>query len=457
MRVTKTRALEDAYLRFIVVGKTMKADVKKTATEGAFVTLESRAGCRSNVLNNLCVKTTDIYRWFYPILKDLFTLMKRILFTSLVIVCWLQLTAQYNYKINGTGFLLADNQRMYLKIWKDVDKSGSPCLDSVTIRDGQFMFQGEMANQSAKAQLYVISNSKLESFNFVVDSGVNIISSQGTVATSELFFSITLKPNSLSNEIDSRIDTLYQYYLEKYGTFTEDLTNGGQIFVLNNYEKIIDQNKEILSLVSQYPSSFYTLIELYNLLYSTPFRKDPTDLMKVFYQLVPKLQNDALGRKFYKECSFIIAANNASQIGNQVPLFEVATSDGKAFSTKSMTGKTYIIAFSATWCIPCQYYKKLLISLYKRYRGDGLHIVYFNLDDDAGKWKEEIEKIALDWIFVSENVKFENSKIARSFNVYSIPSYFLIDRAGVIKYNSVELKDMEFVKLESFIKKEIEK
>lgn len=351
----------------------------------------------------------------------------------------------------------SDNQWMYLKIWKDVDKSGGPCLDSVTIRNGQFMLQGVMANPSAKGQLYVISKSKSEPFNFVVDSGVNNISSRGTVASSELFFSKTLKPNSLSNEIGSRIDTLYQYYLEKYGTLTEDLTNGGQILVLNNYEKIIDQNKEILSIVSQYPNSFYTLIELYNLLYSTPFRKDPTDLMKAFYQLDPNLQSAALGIKFYKECSFIMAANNASQIGSQVPLFEVATFDGKIFSTKSLTGKTYIIAFSATWCIPCQYYKKLLIDLYKRYGGDGLHIVYFNLDDDAGKWKKEIEKIALDWIFVSENVKFENSKIASTFNVYSIPSYFLIDRAGVIKYNSVELQDMEFAKLESFIKKEIVK
>lgn len=379
--------------------------------------------------------------------------MKTIFFLALSALFSLPIIAQQHYQINGNFYLNIDNNKVYLKIWKDVDWIAS--LDSFIIKNNQFQFQGEMPYISARAQIYFKSASKFEFFDFIVDEGNNKISFQQPESSSGSIFSKSAKPISVSNQIDSKIDTIYDYYLSKYGTYTEDLTNGGQILVLNNSEKNGEQNKDIFNLISRYPNSFYSLIRLYALLYSFPFRDDPSDLMKSFYLLSPDIQSSTLGRKFYDDCSFVISSNNASKIGQDVPKFEVGTFEGKTFRTDDLRGQNYIIAFSATWCIPCQYYKKQLIKLYNEYKENKFKVVYFNLDDDVGRWQKEIGEIGLDWIFVSEKVKFEDSEIAKSFNVFSIPSYFLIGKDGIIKYSSNELKDMNFTQLETFIKNEV--
>lgn len=126
--------------------------------------------------------------------------------------------------------------------------------------------------------------------------------------------------------------------------------------------------------------------------------------------------------------------------------------NNKIFNNNSLLGRNYLIVFSATWCIPCQYQLPKLKQLYENYKSKGLIVVYFNNDDNVKKWKAHVQKNKLSWINVSERLKPSQSKIQKSFAIYAVPTCLLIDKTGKIVYNSNET-DTELTELEANVKR----
>lgn len=77
--------------------------------------------------------------------------------------------------------------------------------------------------------------------------------------------------------------------------------------------------------------------------------------------------------------------------------------------------------------------------------------VYFNVEDDALRWKKHISSNKLTWINVSERLKPGKSKLTKAFGVGAYPTSLLIDKTGKIIYNSDET-DPEMGELEAKIK-----
>ena len=138
-------------------------------------------------------------------------------------------------------------------------------------------------------------------------------------------------------------------------------------------------------------------------------------------------------------------------IGQKAPQFEVPDQSGALFFSSSLTGKPYLLAFGATWCIPCKKNYPLLNKIYQENKAKGFEIVSVNLDADRKKWEEQILSYNLNWINVSELVEWEKSKISKLFDVRALPFYLLIDKNGVIVYNSFQLDDIEGRQLKKYI------
>lgn len=92
------------------------------------------------------------------------------------------------------------------------------------------------------------------------------------------------------------------------------------------------------------------------------------------------------------------------------------------------------------------------LKLYAKYKQQGLKVVYFNNDDDVTRWKNHVSSNQLTWINVSEKLKPNVSKIQKSFGVYAVPSCILVDKQGIIAYNSDE-SDTGIERIESYIRK----
>ncbi|MCJ0741388.1 TlpA family protein disulfide reductase [Pedobacter montanisoli] len=199
------------------------------------------------------------------------------------------------------------------------------------------------------------------------------------------------------------------------------------------------------------PGNYYSLITLYQISASNRSVAFSTAALATLKKLDPALQATPLGEQILKDNLEIIKSITAAKTGKEVLSFTVNDINGKAFSNKSLAGQIYIIAFSATWCIPCQAQLPKLKHIYDQYKSKGLKVVYFNDDNKTDLWKKHIKEHQLDWINVSELQAPGKSKISKSFGVYAIPSYLIIDKAGKIFYNSDDT-DHELLKFEQKIK-----
>lgn len=380
--------------------------------------------------------------------------MKRVFIIVSILLCKYSYS-QYKFIIEGKVYGSENINKIYLKIQDRYSLNNYLFIDSSIVQNDSFVFSGTITKFSETASLFIKSKKKSESFNFVIDSGLNKISIHKPFDKKDNFFSTTKLPSSISNVIHRRIDSLEQYYMDTHGTYVEDLTSGVQIKVLNNIKTINEQYQREILILKEYPSSFYSIVHLYKLLHTRTFRKSPVKLIEAYKQLDRTIKATPLGIEFHEICQEILFAEKQAKAGQPVLKFTVKTDKGISFHSSSLIGSPYIIAFSATWCAPCRRFEPKLNAFYNKYKKYGLKVVYFNLDNNISKWKEHIQKGKLNWINVSESTKFEDSHIAKQFNVSGIPVYIVVDKKGIILYNSDELNDIDFTMLKSYIQKAI--
>jgi thiol-disulfide isomerase/thioredoxin len=153
------------------------------------------------------------------------------------------------------------------------------------------------------------------------------------------------------------------------------------------------------------------------------------ELKQYFYQMDSIYKNNELVIPRLD----IINKNHLSEIGAVLPDITANTPDSIPFSISSLKGKYVFIDFWASWCKPCRAENPLLRKLYETYREKNFEIVSFSLDDNAGKWKDAIEKDAMNWHHISDlNGWKKKDGIDDTFGIYSIPSNYLIDPNGIV-------------------------
>ena len=139
-------------------------------------------------------------------------------------------------------------------------------------------------------------------------------------------------------------------------------------------------------------------------------------------------------------------------VGKKAPDFAVdAAVNGKGkVALSRLRGKVVLVDFWGTFCEPCKKSFPKLQDLNTKYAASGLEIVGIS-EDDADD-REAIPAFASTY-----GAKFtlgwdEDKTIARSYKPETMPSSFLIDKHGVIRYAHVGYHDGEEAQVEKEIK-----
>jgi thiol-disulfide isomerase/thioredoxin len=115
---------------------------------------------------------------------------------------------------------------------------------------------------------------------------------------------------------------------------------------------------------------------------------------------------------------------------------ELKTDRKKSLKRSDLHGQIVLIDFWASWCGPCRRENPNVVQTYEKYKNDGFTIVSVSLDTDAQKWINAIEQDHLTWPHHVSDLGGWNSKVAKLYQVSSVPFTVLLDREGhVIKTN----------------------
>ncbi len=133
-----------------------------------------------------------------------------------------------------------------------------------------------------------------------------------------------------------------------------------------------------------------------------------------------------------------------AEVGKAAPDLSIQSLNGKGtVSLESLQGKTVIVDFWATWCGPCKQSFPKLEELSKRL-GDKVEIVGVSVDDEKKGVvefaKENGATFAIGWD--------ENHAIASKWKVGTMPTTFIVDGTGKVRfihdgYHDGETKEME--------------
>lgn len=120
----------------------------------------------------------------------------------------------------------------------------------------------------------------------------------------------------------------------------------------------------------------------------------------------------------------------ALDTGARMPELTAVDLAGKRFDRKALEGKVVLIDFWASWCAPCKQELPQLERLYQKHKAKGLVVIGVNVDRDLDKARALAKELKLSFPVVHD----AEHAIAGRFEPPRMPSSFLIDRKGVVRY-----------------------
>jgi len=155
-------------------------------------------------------------------------------------------------------------------------------------------------------------------------------------------------------------------------------------------------------------------------------------------------------RKDKRFNSIIKRIKDSIGIGSMAKDFSVTLISGERISLSKLKGKVVLIDFWATWCPPCVKGIPHLKEFYKKYKNLGFEIIGISLDKKKELVDEYVSKEQLKWKIVYSGKAWLDDT-AKLYKVNLIPSYWIIDKKGILRDFGTHLRDEH--KLEQAIKK----
>ena len=143
-------------------------------------------------------------------------------------------------------------------------------------------------------------------------------------------------------------------------------------------------------------------------------------------------------------------SHNLTPVKNSAPAsdFELPDMDDEKIRLSDYRGKVVLVNFWATWCPPCVREMPSMERLHQMVNADDFKIIAINQMEDVDQVFAFTGQLEIDPTF---EILFDNtSEVSRDYAVRGLPTTYLIDKQGNIRYRAVggrEFNHPEVVKI----------
>ncbi|HVT34017.1 MAG TPA: TlpA disulfide reductase family protein [Nevskiaceae bacterium] len=121
----------------------------------------------------------------------------------------------------------------------------------------------------------------------------------------------------------------------------------------------------------------------------------------------------------------------AAQQGDVAPVFSAPALEGGALvNLADYHGRVVLVDFWASWCAPCKQALEHYQQLRRDWHARGFEVVAVNVDENSGDGRRLARPLALEFPLVED----AKGRVAELYAVATMPSAYLIDRRGVVRW-----------------------
>jgi thiol-disulfide isomerase/thioredoxin len=139
--------------------------------------------------------------------------------------------------------------------------------------------------------------------------------------------------------------------------------------------------------------------------------------------------------------------------GTPAPAFATTSVAGKPLSLRGLRGKVVLLDYWATWCGPCRMATPTLQALHRQFGAKGLAVVGLSVDDPSTvpQVRPFLKRMGVTYTVAAS--PRANARAAQAYRVDGIPSQYLIDKKGVVRWSQGGYSPAERQELAVLIRK----
>ena len=304
-------------------------------------------------------------------------------------------------------------------------------------------------DKAMQAQLYNSAAWEMQKANDNLQEAAAFAEIATSVTKKEWVSSSTPKPDYMTTKNwNKNKEFMYAMYADTYGmvefkrgNYKKGLTYAKEAAITINKGKDADQNttysllaekvlpaKQLKKEMEQFVKDGKASGEMKNILQRLYVKEKGSDAG--FDDYVAVLQKENYTR--------MLAELRKSMLSETAPSFALLDMSGKKLDIADLKGKVVVVDFWATWCGPCKASFPGMQKMVNKYK-DNQNVKFIFVDT----WEkgEEKEKNASEFITSNKysfHVLMDNEdKVVTQFKVEGIPTKFIIDKNGVIRFKAV--------------------